>query len=78
MFSIKTEDSLTDCLGCEFHTNRIRTKGWLGQPLIIKTLEKIFGKKAVMHRFGLTPVITRFVAMRVTEDQDKLSKMQFT
>ena len=33
-------------------------------------LEKKFGKEAMKHRLGLTPGTPRFVAMRVTEDQD--------
>ena len=45
VFSIKTEDNLTDYLGCEFHM-------WLGQPSIIKSLEKKFGKEAMKHRLG--------------------------
>ena len=34
VFSIKTETNLTDYLGCEFHMNKDKTKGWLGQPSI--------------------------------------------
>ena len=40
VFSIKTETNLTDYLGCEFHMNENKTKGWLGQPTITKSLEK--------------------------------------
>ena len=71
-FSIKTEYNLTDCLGCPFHINKIRMKGWLGQQSIINSLEKKFGKEVMKDRLGLTPGTPRFVAMRVTEDQDKL------
>ena len=71
-FSIKTEYNLTDYLGCPFHTNKIRMKGWLGQQSLINSLEKKFGKEAMKHRLGLTPGTPRFVARRVTEDQDKL------
>ena len=44
---------------------------------IIKSLEKKFGKESMKCRLGLTP---RFVAMRVTEEQDKLGtkNMQHT
>ena len=45
VFLIKTEDNLTDYWGCEFHTNKNRTKGWLGQPSIIKSLERNLEKK---------------------------------
>ena len=37
-----------------------------------QSLEKKFGKEAIEHRLGLTPGTPRFIAMRVTEDQDKL------
>ena len=47
LFSMRTEDTLTDYLGCEFHRNKNRTKRWLGLPSIIKSLEKKFGKEAM-------------------------------
>ena len=39
-FSVKIQHNLTDYLGCEFHMNKERTRGWLGQPSIIKSLEQ--------------------------------------
>ena len=30
IFSIKIEKTLGDYLGCEFHMNQTKTKGWLG------------------------------------------------
>ena len=39
-FSVKIQHILTDYLGCEFHMNQERTRGWLGQPSIIKSLEQ--------------------------------------
>ena len=35
-FSVKIQHNLADYLGCEFHMNKERTKGWPGQPSIIK------------------------------------------
>ena len=46
--------------------------GGLRQPLIIKSLEKKFGKEGMKHRLGPTTGTPRFVAMRVKEDHDKL------
>ena len=40
-FSVKIHCNLTDYLGCEFHMNKEKTKGWLGQPSIIKSLVSI-------------------------------------
>ena len=70
VFSMKTENNLADYLGCEFHMNRNKTKGCLGQPSIIRSLEK-FGKNAMKHRPGLTPGAPRFIAMRATDEEDK-------
>ena len=72
VFSIKTQTNLTDYLGCEFHMNKDKTKGWLGQPSNIRSLEKKFGEVAMKHRLCLTPGTPRFIAMRVTDEEDKL------
>ena len=42
-FSVKIQHNLTDYLGCEFHMNKVKTRGWLGQPSIIKSLEQKLG-----------------------------------
>ena len=63
---------MTDYLGCEFHMNKDKTKGWLGQPSIIRSLEKKFGEEAMKHRLSLTPGTPRFIAMRVAAEKDKL------
>ena len=39
-FSVKIQHNLADYLGFEFHMNKEKTKGWLGQPSIIESLEK--------------------------------------
>ena len=41
-FSVKMQHNLADYLGCEFHMNQERTRGWLGQLSIIKSLEQNF------------------------------------
>ena len=41
-FSVKIQHDLTDYLGCEFHMNKERTRGWLGQPSIIIGLNKVW------------------------------------
>ena len=40
-FLAKIQHNLADYLGCEFHMNKERTRGWLGQPSIIKSLEPL-------------------------------------
>ena len=55
VFSVKIQHNLTDYLGCEFHMNKEKTRGWLGQSSIIKSLEQKFGERAIKERLSLTP-----------------------
>ena len=72
-FSVKIQHSLTDYLGCEFHMNKERTRGWLGQPSIIKSLEQKFGDRAMKERLSLTPGTPRFTARRLENPEDKVN-----
>ena len=54
-FSVKIQHNLADNLGCEFHMNKEKTRGWIGQPSIIKSLEQNFGDRAMKERLSLTP-----------------------
>ena len=36
-FSVKIQHIQADYLGCEFHMNKEKTRGWLGKPSIIKS-----------------------------------------
>ena len=73
VFSVKIQHNLTDYLGCEFHMNKEGTKGWLGQPSIIKSLEQKFGERAMEERFSLTPGTPRFTARRLENPEDKVN-----
>ena len=70
-FSLKIQHSLADYLGCEFHKNKVKTRGWLGQPSIIRSLEQKFGKRAMKERLSLTPGTPRFTARRLEHPKDK-------
>ena len=72
-FSVKIQHNLTDYLGCEFHMNKEKTRGWLGQPSIIKSLEQKFGERAMKERLSLTPGSPRFKARRLENPEDKVS-----
>ena len=69
-FSVKIQHNLADYLGCEFHMNKEKTKGWLGQPSIIKSLEQKFGEKAMKERLSMTPGSPRFIARRLENKED--------
>ena len=70
---MKIQHNLTDYLGCEFHMNKERTRGWLGQPSIIKSLEQKFEDRAMKERLSLTPGTPRFTARRLEKPEDKVN-----
>ena len=72
-FSVKIQHNLADYLGCEFHMNKVKTRGWLGQPSIVKSLEQKFGERAMKERLSLTPGTPRFTARRLVNLEDKVS-----
>ena len=72
-FSVKIQQNLADYLGCEFHMNKERTRVWLGQPSIIKSLEHKFGERAMKERLSLTPGTPRFTARRLENPEDKVN-----
>ena len=53
--------------------NKERTRGWLGQPSIIKSLEQKFGERAMKERLSLTPGTPRFTARRLENPEDKVN-----
>ena len=73
-FSVKIQHNLADYLGCEFHMNKERTRGWLGQPSIIKSLEHKLGEKARKEKLSLTPGTPRFTARRLENPEDKVNQ----
>ena len=72
-FSLKIHHNLADYLGCEFHMNKVKTRGWLGQPPIVKSLEQKFGERAMMDRLSLTPGTPRFTSRSLENPEDKVS-----
>ena len=53
--------------------NKEKTRGWLGQPSIIKSLEQKFGDRAMKERLSLTPGSPRFTARRLENPEDKVN-----
>jgi hypothetical protein len=56
-FDVKVEDNLTDYLSCNILLlfNKNKTKAWLGQPHLIKNLEKKYGKAVKSVQAYKTP-----------------------
>ena len=76
-FSVQIQHNLADYLGCEFHMNKVKTRGWLGQPSLIKSLEQNFGERAMKERLSLTPGTPRFTARRLENPEDKESPKEY-
>ena len=53
--------------------NTEKTRGWLGQPSIIKSLEQIFGDRPTKERLSLTNGSPRFTARRLENPEDKVN-----
>ena len=53
--------------------NKERTRGWLGQLSIIKSLEQKFGERAMKERLSMTPGTPRFTARRMENEEDKVN-----
>ena len=53
--------------------NKEKTRGWPGQPSIIKSLEQKFGEGAMKERLSQTPGSPRFTARRLENPEDKVS-----
>ena len=53
--------------------NKVKTRGWLGQPSIIKSFEQKFVERAMKERLSLTPGTPRFTARRLENPEDKVS-----
>ena len=71
--SVKIQHNLAEYLGCEFHMNKEKTRGWLGQPSIIKSLEQKFGERAMKERLSMTPGTPRFIVRRLENKEDKVN-----
>ena len=72
-FFVNIQHDLADYLDCKFHMNKVKTRGWLGQPSIIKSLEQKFGNRAMKERLSLTTGTPRFTARRLENPEDKVS-----
>ena len=53
--------------------NKEKTRGWLGQPSIIKCLEHKFGDRARKERMSLKPGSPRFTARRLENPGDNVN-----
>ena len=68
---ITTEKSMGDYLSCEVHFNKDHTKAWLGQPHMIKKLEKTFADEVSSLTIYKTPGTPGYTLIRPQNDEEK-------
>ena len=70
-FEVKDPTSLEDYLGVQIVQSDDGKKAWLGQPTIIKSLEKQFGERVAKKKMTVTPGTPGFIGGKV----DDISKV---
>ena len=70
-FQVKDPTSSEDYLGVQIVQSDDGKKAWLGQPTIIKSLEKQFGEKVAKNKMTITPGTPGFIGGKV----DVISKV---
>ena len=66
-FQVKDPTSLEEYLGVQIVQSDDGKKAWLGQPTIIKSLEKQFGEKVAKKKMTITPGTPGFIGGKVDE-----------
>ena len=70
-FQVKDPTTLEDYLGVQIVQSDDAKKAWLGQPTIIKSLEKQFGEKVAKKKMTIAPQTPGFIGGQV----DDISKV---
>ena len=70
-FQVKDSTSLEVYLGVQIVQSADGKKAWLGQPTIMKSLEKQFGKRVAKKKMTVTPGTPGFIGGKV----DDISKV---
>ena len=70
-FQVKDPISFEDYLGVQIVQSDDGKKAWLGQPIIIKSLEKQFGERVAKKKLNITPGTLGFIGGKV----DDISKV---
>ncbi len=72
-FNVTIENEMTDYLSCEILFSRDRKKCWIGQPHLIRKLEKKFGEMVTTLQKYRTPGTPSCGIVRPTEESSKVS-----
>ena len=72
-FEVNSPTTLEDYLGVQVIKSKNGEKAWLGQPTIIKSLEKSFDEDVKNLQSTLTPGSPGFVGQKVVDEEDKVT-----
>ena len=75
-FQVKDPTSLEDYLGVQIVQSDDGKKAWLGQPTIIKSLEKQFGERVAKKKMTISPGTPGFIGGKVDDISKVDEKMQ--
>ena len=73
-FQVKDPTSLEDYLGVQIVQSDDGKKAWLGQPTIIKSLEKQFGERVAKKNLTVTPGTPGFIGGKVDDSSSKVDE----
>ena len=74
-FQVKDPTSLEDYFGVQIMQNDDGKKAWLGQPTIIKSLEKQFGERVAKKKMAITPGTPGFIVGKLMIFQMRMRKL---
>jgi hypothetical protein len=75
-FNLTVEPELKDYLSCEIHFSKDRKKAWVGQPHMVKKIQKTFGDEVKGLQTYRTPGTPNQGLVRVKDEMDKVSQEQ--
>ena len=75
-FEVKVPTTLEYYLGVQVIKSKNGEKAWLGQPTIIKSLEKMFDEDVKTLQSTLTLGPPGFVGQKVVDDEDKVNEKE--
>jgi hypothetical protein len=70
---ITIEKELTDHLSCEIKFNKDTTKAWIGQPLMVRKIETMFGEEESKKQAYRTPCTPGLALVKLQSEAEKVS-----
>ena len=72
-FTFTLEEGLSDYLSCDIQIDRSAKVGWIGQPHMVKKIEKTFGEEVAKLQSYTTPGTPGFKALKTEDESEWIS-----